>query len=341
MAENKQYLGHAGLEALIGIIKPLITDLTTKVGDYTSLGTGYENITGAIGKLKEALDKTAADDTVTEIQDKLETLEQAIGTWSDSGTIAEAIAELQSDVEALEKIVGAGVVHSVEVEDNIEEGDTVKITIDGDGEEIDFSKYVNPTDYITSIGNTIDSDTKKVTLKLYQGDDIQNPVDVDIDLSSMFDEWETTDRFLENVELEGNNLVFTFNTTGDEGKDEKTEITVDISRYFNVYSHENAEGAEVEVKVDGYKISAALSAAFKAKVSTLEGKVDTLEKAGYQNEAAVNKKIEEALEDYAKSEDLEDYVKTTTLTSTLESYAKTDDLPKELTASEVQAMWND
>ena len=90
----------------------------------------------------------------------------------------------------------------------------------------------------STLGLTYDSGTKKINLT-----GKSNAVIASIDATDFI-----KDGMVQNVELEGNNLIFTFNT--DAGTE---EITVDLSKFIDVYTQGNGiaiSGKAISAKVD-------------------------------------------------------------------------------------------
>ena len=90
----------------------------------------------------------------------------------------------------------------------------------------------------STLGLTYDSGTKKINLT-----GKSNAVIATIDATDFI-----KDGMVQNVELEGNNLIFTFNT--DAGTE---EITVDLSKFIDVYTQGNGiaiSGKAISAKVD-------------------------------------------------------------------------------------------
>lgn len=90
----------------------------------------------------------------------------------------------------------------------------------------------------STLGLTYDSGTKKINLT-----GKSNAVIASIDATDFI-----KDGMVQNVELEGNNLIFTFNT--DAGTE---EITVDLSKFIDVYTQGNGiaiSGRAISAKVD-------------------------------------------------------------------------------------------
>lgn len=90
----------------------------------------------------------------------------------------------------------------------------------------------------TQLGLTYDSGTKKIKLTGVGGATV-----AEVDATDFI-----KDGMVQSVELEGNNLVFTFNT--DAGKD---VVTVDLSKFIDVYTAGNGiaiSGKAISAKVD-------------------------------------------------------------------------------------------
>lgn len=97
----------------------------------------------------------------------------------------------------------------------------------------------------TLSNNIVSAGDKTIKITYAAGDGISS--DTTLDLSSMFAEFLTTDRFLDNVTVvDSTKLKFTFKVTnkaGTESSDTK-EITVDLKELVNLYTTEVGDAAK-------------------------------------------------------------------------------------------------
>ncbi len=128
----------------------------------------------------------------------------------------------------------------------------------------------------TQLGLTYDSGTKKIKLT---GKD--NAVVDEIDATDFI-----KDGMVESVELEGNNLIFTFNT--DSGKE---EVSVDLSKFIDVYSQGN--GITISGKAISVNPGNGLVASGRQVAISIKGGDKYL---GFDAGALASKGIDEAIE---------------------------------------------
>lgn len=128
----------------------------------------------------------------------------------------------------------------------------------------------------TQLGLTYDSGTKKIKLT---GKD--NAVVAEIDATDFI-----KDGMVDSVELEGNNLIFTFNT--DSGKE---EVSVDLSKFIDVYSQGN--GITISGKAISVNPGNGLVASGRQVAISIKGGDKYL---GFDAGALASKGIDEAIE---------------------------------------------
>lgn len=338
MAET--YLGLNGLNALITKIKDkfdgfdqlgnltqqdiddlkkLLQDakafaLSADVGNVSSLKTTAETVVAAINELYDKFASYATTTTtdgiskdVEDLKKSLEDVKKEVGDELQEtlSGIQEDVTELQGDVEELQGGVGDL---------------TTAVGTKASSADLEALKK----DAIKAISASVDSDGKTINFGIvYNAAGGDGATSLPVDLSDIFDKYQTTDRFLEDVKVVEDNIVFTFNVTKPGSTNSTSQsITLGVSDVLKGLKGDNT--GDVQVTVANNTVKAVLSEGIKGKLA----EIDTIN----NSIATINNNIEEIegrLDDL--EDDIDNKVDSEDLASTLNDYLKKADIDTNLT----------
>lgn len=325
-----------------GVIEFSATDPTTVSvsADYTGVSIG---LTGTFKK--SVSDNTA--NIAKEVEDRVNAINSVIGTTSSDSTTntiygakkyaeekasaAETAAKTYANntfvkLEGFNEFTEAMEAKLIGIEENAEVNIIETVKVNGVALTPDSNKAVNveipaatvtgvkANDKILSLSgteliSTLTFTKEKISDKEYLI--IKGINDVEIGKVDTADF--TADSFLDNVALEGNELVFTFNT--ESGKD---KVRVDISKYIDTYTSGNG------IDITSNKVSAKLDSTSESFLTVGTGGIKLSGVQDAINEAVANKNVTASGDAYVSASASGNKVTVAATESTKTSLGKAD-----------------